>query len=177
MQENIRCFSRVSQRWFNVSLEKAVCWRAVYCQYQWAELTTVWWGGKVRSTDLLPYILHMDVVWARLISISSDRLCFQCRMSVSFSALISLCAVLPCVAPCWTKDWMPRDARYWNGEDYQSVWWINTCQGSNMQRFSRFGQAMWLINDAFSVVFPLMFWFGPLFIMTSLWCYCSNWVS
>lgn len=77
-----------------------------------------WGRGWGEEPDLLPYILHMDVVWARLISISSDRLCFQCRMSVSFSASISLCAVLPCVIPCWTKDWMPRDARYYSREDH-----------------------------------------------------------
>lgn len=56
-----------------------------------------------RASDLLPYILQMEVLWARLISISSDRLCFQCRMSVSFRASINLCATFPCVAPCWTR--------------------------------------------------------------------------
>jgi hypothetical protein len=72
-------------------------------------------GGR-GSTDLLPYILHMEMVCARLISMSSERLCFQCRMSVSFSASISSWADLPWTAPCWTSDWMPREAKYWRRE-------------------------------------------------------------
>lgn len=66
--------------------------------------TTVHTRTPRPTPDLLPYILQMEVVWARLISISSDRLCFQCRMSVSFSASINLWATFPCVAPCWTRD-------------------------------------------------------------------------
>lgn len=67
--------------------------------------------GSVLS-DLLPYILHIEVVCARLISISSERLCFQCMMSVPRRASSSLLACMPCFAPCWTRDCMPRDAKY-----------------------------------------------------------------
>lgn len=110
---NIRHFSHFTDLiWYewlrscSVSMQSKVS-RSGNCVLRW----------QSEEPDLFPYILHMEVVWARLISISSDRLCFQWRMSVSFKASISLCAVLPCVAPCWTNDWMPRDAKYckWRG--------------------------------------------------------------
>jgi len=105
----------VFQKWFNESEEKVISIQSTVSntEHNWHLCV----GWQAEESDLLPYILHMDVVWARLISISSDRLPdFQCRMSVSFSASISLWAVLPCVAPCWTNDWMPRDAKYYSGE-------------------------------------------------------------
>lgn len=52
------------------------------------------------ETYLRPYSLQMAVFCAMLISISSDRLCFQCRRSESFSASISLLAVFPAKALC-----------------------------------------------------------------------------
>lgn len=64
------------------------------------------------ETYLRPYSLQMAVFCAMLISISSDRLCFQCRRSESFSASISLLAVFPAKALCWTRDCIPREARY-----------------------------------------------------------------
>lgn len=52
------------------------------------------------ETYLRPYSLQMAVFCAMLISISSDRLCFQCRRSESFRASISLLAVFPAKALC-----------------------------------------------------------------------------
>lgn len=52
------------------------------------------------ETYLRPYSLQMAVFCAMLMSISSDKLCFQCRRSESFRASISLLAVFPAKALC-----------------------------------------------------------------------------
>lgn len=55
------------------------------------------WG---LGTHLRPYSLQMAVFWAMLMSMSSDRLCFQCRRSEALRASISLLAVFPAKALC-----------------------------------------------------------------------------